>query len=60
MQTRNLKAGELLFSAGDDADDAFVLMSGENMLIERSIAIQPGTLFGEMALFTEHGKRNPW
>jgi CRP/FNR family cyclic AMP-dependent transcriptional regulator len=57
MQTRKLKAGETLFSLGDYADEAFVIISGEIMLAELSIAIKPGTLFGEMALFTESGKR---
>ncbi len=57
MQTRKLKAGELLFSLGDDADEVFILTSGEIKLLERNITIAPGTLFGEMALFTESGKR---
>lgn len=57
MQKRKFRAGEILFARGDEADEAFVLMSGEIMLAERSVAIQPGTLFGEMALFTEHGRR---
>jgi CRP/FNR family cyclic AMP-dependent transcriptional regulator len=57
MDTRRHKAGEILFSLGDNADEAFVLMSGEIRLAERALTIKPGTLFGEMALFTEHGKR---
>jgi CRP/FNR family transcriptional regulator, cyclic AMP receptor protein len=57
MQIRKIRAGDTLFSLGDDANEAFVLMSGEIKLAERSITIAPGTLFGEMALFTEHGKR---
>jgi CRP/FNR family cyclic AMP-dependent transcriptional regulator len=57
MQTRKLKAGDTLSSLGDNADEAFVIISGEIMLSELSITIKPGTLFGEMALFTETGKR---
>jgi CRP/FNR family transcriptional regulator, cyclic AMP receptor protein len=57
METRRYKAGEIIFSLGDIADEAFVLISGEVKLAERSLTIHPGTLFGEMALFTEHGRR---
>jgi CRP/FNR family transcriptional regulator, cyclic AMP receptor protein len=57
MHTRKLKAGEQLFSLGEDADEAFVVISGEIKLVERAIVLKPGALFGEMALFTENGKR---
>jgi CRP/FNR family cyclic AMP-dependent transcriptional regulator len=57
MHIRKLRAGETLFLLGDYANEAFVLMSGEIKLTELSITIKPGTLFGEMALFTEYGKR---
>jgi CRP-like cAMP-binding protein len=57
MQTRKFKAGEVLFSIGDLADEAFVIISGEIELVERGVTLQPGAMFGEMGLFTDTGKR---
>lgn len=57
MHIRTLKSGEKLFSMDDHADEAFVIISGKVELVERSIVLQEGALFGEMALFTDHGKR---
>lgn len=57
MQIRPLKAGDRLFSIGDEANEAFVILEGEIELVERKITLKPGELFGEMALFTQEGRR---
>lgn len=57
MHTRFLKSGQKIFATGDHANEAFVIISGKVELVERLIILKEGALFGEMALFTEHGKR---
>lgn len=57
MHPRGVKAGEALFSKGDDANEAFVLVEGRIEIVERGAYLLPGEIFGEMALFTECGKR---
>lgn len=52
MHPRSLKAGSLVFSKGDEADEAFLLMEGQIQIPEKSVAIEPHAIFGEMALFT--------
>lgn len=57
MHPRALKAGDRVFSKGDEAREAFVLVEGSIEISERSIALDPGAIFGEMALFTAAGRR---
>jgi CRP/FNR family transcriptional regulator, cyclic AMP receptor protein len=57
MHPRTIKAGEKLFSKGDAADEAFLLVEGRLAIPERSVVLTAGALFGEMALFTMDGKR---
>jgi CRP/FNR family transcriptional regulator, cyclic AMP receptor protein len=52
MQPRALKAGSPVFSQGDNASEAFVLVEGRIAIPERSATLEPGAIFGEMALFT--------
>lgn len=57
MHPRSATAGERLFSKGDDANEAFVLVEGRVEIVERGACLLPGEIFGEMALFTAAGKR---
>ncbi|BBU62227.1 hypothetical protein MSC49_21620 [Methylosinus sp. C49] len=57
MHPSKVKAGALLFRKGEEADRAYMLIEGEIELPEMGIRLPPGTLFGEMALFTEDGLR---
>jgi CRP-like cAMP-binding protein len=58
-ETRFIHGGEVLFNAGDDADGAFVIQEGRFALSsggtpdESAVTVGPGTLLGEVALFTE-------
>lgn len=56
MKPRKLKAGEALFHKGDKAEHLFLLAEGELRLVEIDRAIEPGRIFGEIALFSS-GKR---
>jgi hypothetical protein len=49
--------GAILFAQGDVADAAFMLVDGAIDLVELGAALTPGTLFGEMAMFTRNGRR---
>jgi CRP/FNR family transcriptional regulator, cyclic AMP receptor protein len=57
MQPRALKGGSRVFSQGDNASEAFVLVEGRIAIPERSAILEPGAIFGEMALFTAAGRR---
>jgi hypothetical protein len=49
--------GSLLFRKGDAADAAFMLVEGAIDLPEIGASLAPGALFGEMAMFTQNGRR---
>lgn len=57
MHPRALKAGSRVFSKGDEAGEAFVLVEGRIVISESSATLEPGAIFGEMALFTATGRR---
>lgn len=60
MHPRALKAGSRVFSKGDEAKEAFVLVEGRIVIPESSAAIEPGAIFGEMALLRPpDGERLP-
>ena len=54
-EKRALRAGRPLFAAGDDADGAFLVLSGEIVLTARDEErrVGPGALIGETALMAE-------
>lgn len=56
MKPRKLRAGKELFHKGDLADRLYLLVEGEMQLVEIGRAIEPGRIFGEIALFSP-GKR---
>jgi len=58
-ERRMLKSGEMLFSAGEPADSAYFILSGELSLaiddVERRV--EPGALVGETALLADMVRR---
>ena len=57
MNPRSLRAGTRLFSKGDEASEAFILVEGRIEIPEYSVVLHPGDLFGEMGLFSTEGRR---
>jgi CRP/FNR family cyclic AMP-dependent transcriptional regulator len=57
MKTAQHKAGATLFRRGDRADRIFYLLSGAVRLPEIDVMLDPGTLFGEIALFSPDRRR---
>lgn len=57
MHERRCVAGETIFAKGETAQEAFMLVEGAIDLVELDVALAPGALFGEMALFTLEGRR---
>ena len=58
-EKRLLKAGESLFKAGEPADAAYFLLTGELSLTvdDSERRIEPGALIGEMALMADMMRR---
>ena len=52
MHSQHFRKDTVLFRKGDEANEAFLLVEGEIGLPELKTSLQPGALFGEMALFT--------
>jgi hypothetical protein len=57
MKPRRLKAGEVLFSQGDVANRLYLLVEGEMELADIGKRLEPGRIFGEIALFSPSGLR---
>jgi hypothetical protein len=57
MHESRHEKGSIIFGKGDTADAAFLLVEGAIDLVEVGSAIEPGALFGEMAMFTQNGRR---
>ncbi len=57
MRMTEYPAGAVIFSKGDMADAAYVIGEGQISLPELGIILGPGTLIGEMGLFTQGNKR---
>ena len=52
MKPLRLREGKVLFRKGDKADRLFLLTDGELELVEAGARLQPGRIFGEIALFS--------
>jgi CRP-like cAMP-binding protein len=56
-ETRYVHGGDALFNAGEEADGGFVIQEGRFSLSSaedgKDVTVGPGTLLGEVALFTE-------
>jgi CRP/FNR family cyclic AMP-dependent transcriptional regulator len=57
MKPLELKPGDTLFERGDHADSAYVIAEGQVSLPDLGVILGPGSLFGEMGLFSSTGKR---
>ena len=57
MRMSEFKAGSVIFSKGDVGDAAYIIGEGQINLPELGIILGPGTLIGEMGLFTEGNRR---
>ena len=52
MKPRRLRAGTVLFRKGDRANRLYLLTEGELEVVEHGQRIEPGRVFGEIALFS--------
>lgn len=57
MKPRRLKAGQTLFRKGDQANRLYLLVDGEMELADIGQRLEPGRIFGEIALFSPSGLR---
>jgi hypothetical protein len=57
MKARRLKRGQILFCKGDDADSLYLAAEGRIELAEIGREIEPGRIFGEIALFSPNRRR---
>jgi CRP/FNR family cyclic AMP-dependent transcriptional regulator len=57
MKKRRRAAGRVLFRKGDRARGLYMLAQGELELVELGQRIQPGRIFGEIALFSPDHRR---
>jgi CRP/FNR family cyclic AMP-dependent transcriptional regulator len=57
MKPITLKPGDFVFAKGDEADSAYVVAEGQVSLPDLGVILGPGSLFGEMGLFSSTGKR---
>jgi CRP/FNR family transcriptional regulator, cyclic AMP receptor protein len=57
MRPKNYKPGEFLMRQGEIATEAFYIVGGEAELVEIDKRVGPGTLLGEIGLFTPGNQR---
>ncbi|WP_424363207.1 Crp/Fnr family transcriptional regulator [Methylocystis parvus] len=57
MHPESIRATDFVFKRGDAGNEAYVLVEGKIEIVERGVILEPGAIFGEMALFTKSGKR---
>lgn len=57
MKRRPFKAGEVLFRKGEKADAIVYLASGRLRIVELDQIVEPGTLVGEIGVFSPEGTR---
>jgi hypothetical protein len=57
MKPRRLRAGEVLFHRGDEADSLYLLVDGELELVEIGKRQAAGELFGEISFFSPDRRR---
>ena len=57
MRPRNFPAGAFLMRQGEVATDAFYIVAGEVELVEIQKVLGPGSLIGEIGLFTPGNRR---
>ncbi len=57
MHPESFRATDLVFEKGAVAREAYLVVEGRVEISERGVILEPGAIFGEMALFTKNGKR---
>jgi CRP/FNR family transcriptional regulator, cyclic AMP receptor protein len=57
MKSRKYRAGQVLFHRGDRADRLYLLVEGRLELADIGREIEPGRIFGEIALFSPSNQR---
>jgi CRP/FNR family transcriptional regulator, cyclic AMP receptor protein len=57
MSHRAVKAGDVVINKGDKADRMFYLFSGAVEIPELNKRLEPGTIFGEIGIFSPEQKR---
>jgi CRP/FNR family cyclic AMP-dependent transcriptional regulator len=57
MNSKRLKAGDVLFRKGDEAAELYYLAEGRIELLEIEQDLVPGRIFGEIAFFTPERRR---
>ena len=57
MRARQCRAGTILFRKGDPADRLYFLAEGRIEFVEIGAIMEPGRIFGEVALFSPERKR---
>jgi len=57
MRPRHYRAGDVMMERGEYATEAFYIVAGEAEVVEINETRGPGTLLGEIGLFTPTGRR---
>jgi CRP/FNR family cyclic AMP-dependent transcriptional regulator len=52
-----MKAGDVLFRKGDQADRLFLVVDGQVRFTEIGVVMEPGKVFGEIAFFSPDRRR---
>jgi hypothetical protein len=57
MRPKRFKAGDVIMERGEYATAAFYIVAGEVEIADLDLILGPGTLLGEIGLFTPDGRR---
>ncbi len=57
MHPESFRATDFIFEKGAVAREAYLVVEGQVEISERGVILEPGAIFGEMALFTKNCKR---
>ena len=57
MTRKMMKKSDVLFKKGDLATEMYLLLSGSIRLADVSVSLEPGSLIGEIGLFSPNGRR---
>jgi hypothetical protein len=57
MRPKSFRAGDVMMTRGESATGAFYIVAGEVEIVELGKTVGPGTLLGEIGLFTPDGLR---